>query len=327
MKNRLVQIALSLALLVLLIQMVLIAPSQIRDAEDKAALIPAPQMETGNEIDQSIQGMHMIETQEGKKEWELWADQAMSLKAKDILELTAVKSLFFSDSGVTFKVTGEKGRVQVKSKDMRVEGNVVIRSSNGYTFRTPVAEYTSQTRQLMAPENVEMLGPKDGKGYSLRLTGKGMEASLENSTMEVLSEVKAEKTIDEGRKAFIRSHRAVFSGKNRIARFRGNVVLDMDNMRITGPEAHFLWDPEREAVKSVEFVGGAKVSDTEKWATARNVRVDFDTNRLVFKGSPRVVQNNDELHGEEIIFIDGGKQVQVKSARAKVDQKTLEEKE
>ena len=42
MKTRLVQIALSLALLGLVVQIVLIAPSQIRDTETKAAVLPAP---------------------------------------------------------------------------------------------------------------------------------------------------------------------------------------------------------------------------------------------------------------------------------------------
>src|SRR6185312_13276597 len=97
MRNRFVQIALSVALLGLLIQIVLIAPSQIRDAETKASLMPSPELDVSgtkmaheaeskvrdqNEVDQSMNGMHMIETQEGKKEWELWSDKATSLKAK-----------------------------------------------------------------------------------------------------------------------------------------------------------------------------------------------------------------------------------------------------
>src|SRR5690242_3198733 len=120
MKNRLVQIALSLALLGLLIQIVLIAPSQIRDAETKAAMMPAPEMnslvankEAGKDggVDQSMKGMHMIETTEGSKEWELEAEKATSLKGKELLELDNVKAIFFSESGVTFTVTGKKGRV------------------------------------------------------------------------------------------------------------------------------------------------------------------------------------------------------------------------
>lgn len=331
MRNRFVQIALSLALLLILIQVVLIAPSQIRDSTageaSRAAPIPAPEVNKGagnGGVDQSLKDMHMIETHEGQKEWELWANQAASSKGNEVLELDAVRAVFFSDNGVTFNVTGKKGNVQVKSKNMRVEGDVVIRSSNGYTFKTPVMDYDSKIRRINADSRVEMIGPKDAQGHALKLTGSGMEAFLDKGSMEVKRDVRAEKALDNGRKALIKSHRSLFSAKDRTAKFTGDVVLDMDSMRITGPEAQFIYDSKKDIVKSVQFSGGARVSDQDKWATAQNVRVDFDTNRFVFRGNPRVVQNNDELRGEEIVFLDGGKRVQVQRARAKVDEKRLE---
>ncbi|MGZ3721342.1 MAG: LPS export ABC transporter periplasmic protein LptC [Bdellovibrionales bacterium] len=335
MQNRLVQIALSLALLGLLIQIVLIAPSQIRDAETKAAVLPTPDLTGANDskelakdsnVDQSLKGMHMIETQEGRKEWELWSDKATSLKSQELLQLETVKAIFFSDSGVTFTVTGKQGLVQTKSKNLRVEGDVVTRSSNGYTFRSEVMEYASAGRSLSAPGHVEMFGPRDSEGHSLHLTGVGMKASLELSNMEILSEVKAEKGLDKGRKALITSHRSIFSGKDKTAKFLDDVVLDLDNMRITGPEARFDYDAKSDMVKSVYVSGGTRVSDADKWATAQNVNIDFKSNKFIFRGSPRVVQNNDELRGEEIVFLDNGKQVLVQKARAKVDERRLEKK-
>ncbi len=333
MKNRFVQIALSLALLGLLIQIVLVAPSQIRDAGTKASLLPAPDVEeaitpkknppASGEVDQSMSGMHMIETQEGQKEWELWSDKAIGMKGKEEFELQNVKTVFFSESGVTFTVTGNKGHVLSKTKDMRIEGDVVTRSSNGYVFRTESMEYQSQTRLLSALNKVEMIGPKDVQGHALHLTGVGMKASLASSTVEILSDVKAQKGIDGGRNALIRSQRSLFSGKDRTARFLGDVVLDMDAMRITGPEASFVYDSKKDVVRTVEFNGGARVSDAEKWATSQNLKVDFESNKFIFRGNPRVVQNNDELRGEEIVFLDGGKQVEVKRARATVDDKRL----
>jgi LPS export ABC transporter protein LptC len=335
MRNRFVQIALSLALLGLLIQIVLVAPSQIRDAETKAALLPAPdisgaaeskELAKDNNVDQSLKGMHMIETQEGSKAWELWSDKATSLKNKELLQLETVKAVFFSNSGVTFTVTGKQGFVTVKSKDLRVEGDVVTRSSNGYIFRSESMEYKSADRSLSAPGAVEMFGPKDSEGHSLHLTGVGMKAALEQSSMEILSEVKTEKGLDKGRKALITSHRAMFSGKDKTAKFLDDVVLDLDSMRITGPEARFDYDAKSDLVKSVYVSGGTRVSDADKWATAQNVSIDFKSNKFVFRGSPRVVQNNDELRGEEIVFLDNGKQVLVQKARAVVDERRLEKK-
>jgi len=326
MRNRWVQVTLGFALLALMVQVVLIAPKQIRDEAQTEETAPPPLLPTGpaKDVDQSMSGMHMIETQEGRKEWELWSDRAVSLKTQELLELEKVKAVFFSDSGVTFTVTGEKGTVQVKSKDLIVEGNVVTRSSNGYVFRTQQVTYASTGRKLDAKRQVEMTGPPDESGQGLRLTGVGMEASLETGQMEVMRDVKAQKVLEGGRKALIRSHRALFSAKERMAQFSGGVVLDMDAMRITGPKAEFQYDKESNMVRSVAFKGGARVSDVDKWATAQNVTVDFKQNKFVFTGQPRVVQNNDELRGEEIVFVDGGKRVQVRRARAKVDEKRIE---
>lgn len=326
MRNRFIQIALGLAFLVLLVQVVLIAPQRIRDgAQESANPTPTPPpAAVASDVDKVIDGMHMIETQEGSKEWELWSDKATSFKSKDLLELAQVKAVFFSESGVTFTVTGEKGFVQSKTKNLKVEGNVVTRSSNGYVFRTPSVDYESASRRLTAPSHVEMDGPKDENGNALRLTGSVMDASLKSGVIEIRRDVKAEKSLDRGRNAFIRSQRALFSGKDRTAQFKGDVVLDVDTMRITGPAAQFEYDNSSQTVKSVLFTGGARVSDSDKWATAQNVKVDFEANRFVFRGNPRVVQNNDELRGEEIVFLDGGKRVQVKSARAKVDEKRME---
>jgi LPS export ABC transporter protein LptC len=313
---------------------VLIAPSQIRDSETKAAVLPAPDLGANNaqevakdnNIDQSINGMHMIETQEGGKEWELWSDKATSLKSKELLKLDVVRAIFFSSSGVTFTVTGDHGLVEVKTKNLRVDGDVVTRSSNGYTIRSETMEYDSGTKLLSAPGPVNVTGPRDAEGHALHLTGVGMHASVEKSTMEVLSEVKAEKGLDRGRKALISSHRSVFSAKDKTARFLDDVILDMDSMRITGPEARFNYDAKSDTVKSVYVSGGARVSDSDKWATSQNVNIDFADDKFVFRGNPRVVQNNDELRGEEIVFLEGGKQVLVQSARAKVDERRLKEK-
>ncbi len=326
MRNRFLQLALTITFVVILVQVVLVAPSQIRDAEQRASLIPAPVLNktAGSDVDQSMNGMHMIETHEGRKEWELWADKAVSLKTKEVLALETVKAVFFSENGLTFTVTGKSGTVQVKSKNLRVEGDVVTKSSNGYIFRTASLEYDSAARRMTASSAVEMLGPKDASGSALDLHGYGMEARMDDAHMDILRDVRAQKNLENGKRALIKSRRARFSSSDKSAQFMGDVTLDMENMRITGPDAKFEYDSDRDAVRSVIFTGGARVSDADKWATAQNVRVDFEKNRLVFRGNPRVVQNNDELRGEEIVIFDGGKRVQVQGARAKVNEKRLE---
>ena len=131
--------------------------------------------------------MHLIETQDGRKEWELESDKADRLKTSEIYKLETVKAIFFSENGVTFTVTGKHGTVEPSTKNLRVEGDVVTRSSNGYTFKTESMEYESKTHLLTAQNAVEMFGPKDADGHALHLTGIGMRASTETSEMEVFA--------------------------------------------------------------------------------------------------------------------------------------------
>jgi hypothetical protein len=41
---------------------------------------------------------------------------------------------------------------------------------------------------------------------------------------------------------------------------------------------------------------------------------------MVFRGQPRLVQNNDELNGEEIIFLEGGKKVKVEKVKVNANE-------
>lgn len=323
--RRVIQTLLAGTLLLLVIQVVLVAPRVVRESDDKDAPVPVGPI-ASSPVDQSLHGMHMVETQERMK-WELWADQAESLKAKDLLRLVHVKALFFAQHGVTFTVTGDRGIVHVKSKNLRVEGSVVTKTSNGYVFNSDDLNYDSKTRTLSTDSKVTVWGPRERGKVSLRLSGTGMNAPLDEGTMDILKDVHARKKIENGRTAYIKSDRSRFSAKDRSALFEGNVVLDLDTMRITGPQARFDYDKSSDIVRSITVDGGARVSDTDKWATSKSLKIDFHDDRFVLTGSPRVVQNNDELRGEKIVFLDGGKRVQVFKARATVDEKRLEKKE
>lgn len=275
--------------------------------------------------DQKMSQIHMLETREGNKDWELWSNHAKSLPEDQLVILNGVNSLFHAKEGVTYRVTGQKGVIEVPSKNLAVSGQVETKTSNGYTFYTNDMQYSSEERVLSTQSPVRVVGPPAEGRKALKLTGKGLKTTLDESKVEVLSDVRAEKILDKGQRAVIRSDKARFDGDKSMASFLGEVILDVDNMRITGPKADFLYDPTGDILKSVVFSGGARVSDPNKWATSEEVKVDFQKNQYVFSGNPRVVQNSDELRGEKIIFHDGGKRIQVIRAKAKIDRNRLNE--
>lgn len=270
--------------------------------------------------EQKMQGVHLVESQQGNRDWELFAVSAEGSQGLGNVKLKQVKVLFYNKEKVEFTVTGDTGTMDAKTKDLSVIGNVVTRSENGYVFQTPSIYYSSKTRIIDSPQQVLMQGPKDNSGAGLYLKGNRMKSYVDQSKMVILDKVTAQKPEKDGKKFEIAAEGAEFSGKNREAKFLGTVRMNYDNMKLEGPEASFLYSAG-DILSSVAVKGGVRVSDATKFATSESVNLDLLANKYTFKGRPRVIQNNDELSGDEIIFLDGGKKVKVERVRAKVENK------
>ena len=314
---------LGLLFVLLIVEIIVIAPKDV-DNNPSSGEEETSSQELDSHVKEIMRGVHLVKAREDEGEWELWADTVTSYKQQSLWELQAVKTRFFGQKGVYFIVAGEKGTVQIQSKDMTIMGNVTVRSSNGYIFRTESVKYGSDEHQLWSSNPVTMRGPKDDKGHSLFLSGQGFKANMTNSLIQVFGNVRGKKVVKNNKHLLIQSQSADFSSKSNLARFRGDVVMDFETMRITGPQAVFEYEVGVNLVKSVQVSGGVKVSDLDKWATSQRVKADFNREFYVFRGNPKVVQNNDELEGEEIIFLNGGRQIEVLKARVKVDKTRLE---
>lgn len=314
---------------ILTIELVLLAPKMLDhvDADDLAenAVQETPRNESAAQV---MVGINVVETRDERKDWELWADRAVSVYGEGDLELENVKVRFFGTDGVDFLVTGERGVVEAETKNMEVQGEVIMKSSNGYTFNTDNLVYDSEHRLLGSNSPVKVLGPRlPERVKRLRINGMGMAVDLLSESMKIRSDVTASRGVPKkaSQQLDISSGSAMLSSKNQAISFNDDVKMTIEGVSISGPSAKFVYSSDGGRLKAVEMRGGVKVSDWNKFATAENVSVDLDKNRYIFKGRPRVVQDTDELFGDEIIFLDGGKRVKVKNARVKVSRERLEE--
>ena len=270
-------------------------------------------------VEQDIEGVHLVVAANEKKEWELWSENAATFKDKEEWVLNKIKVYFYTDQGDYFIVTGKKGLVNEKTKNMTINGDVVIRSLNGYKLKTKTVVYSSKDRNLFSPEVVRMYGLVVDKQLDMKLTGNKMKVDLRSSDMTMYDGVHGFKKYENNKKIMIKSRASEFSSTSNKVLFEGKVVIDVNTMRITGPTASFAYSPKTNSLKELLVSGGIKVSDLDKWATSENVKAFLEDNKFIFRGSPRVVQDEDELRGDEIIFLNGGKQVRVKKGRLKVD--------
>lgn len=311
---------------ILVVEIVILAPGELGSSPeaDRAARAEAAKGPVEGQTGQVMQDVHLVEAKPSGKEWELWAKRAVRPKENAPWTIEQVEIKFFGENDVVYTVTGDRGHVESAKNDIRIVGNVLMRSSNGYTFRTEAMSYESQKRLLESPHAIEMDGPREPDGSRFTLTGRNLFANLETNEIIINEDVRAKKSVRAGKSAAIASAKAEFSGKSKKGRFFGGAVIDIESLRITGPEAVFSYKGNH--IDSVVVDGGVKVTDVDKFATADKVAVFLDEEKYIFKGSPRVVQSGDELAGDEIILSEGGRKVQVSNARAKIDSRSLETK-
>lgn len=283
------------------------APVSAEDAKELSGPGPA---------EQKMGGVHLVESQKGARDWELFAEEAEGNQGKGNWNLKKMKVLYYNNEKIEFTVLGDEGSVD-PSRDMRVRGNVTTTSANGYVFKTQEIFYDSKTRRITSPSRVLMQGPADGDGSGMKVTGARMVVEVDTSKMTIPADVRAERTLKNGKRVGVVSDAAEFSGRNKQARFIGNVVMDYDRARLEGPEAAFFQSDKGDFLSNVRFSGGVKVSDVDKFATSENLNLDLLANKFIFTGRPKVYQNNDELSGEQIIFLEGGKKVRVEKVRAR----------
>lgn len=273
--------------------------------------------------EQRMQGVHLVESQGGARDWELFSESAQGSQGEGTWRLNKVRVLFYNKEKVDFTVTGDTGSIDQKTKNLSVIGNVVTHSANGYVFKTPSIYYYSEGRIIESPSHVAMQAPADARGPGMTLTGRKMKVFVDTSKMLIQENVKAQKNETDGKKMEIIADGAEFSGKSRQADFKGSVRIAYDGMKLEGPEASFVYSDATKFIQSLNVSGGVRVSDANKFATSETVNLDLIQDKYTFQGRPKVIQNNDELSGEEIIFLDGGKKVKIQKVRAKVENRDL----
>jgi LPS export ABC transporter protein LptC len=324
--RRITQTVLALLFFALVVEVILISPTEVPDKSPtagttiEATVQPKIENEKSaisddpSQVQQQMEGVHVVETRNENKEWEMWANRAVGFKTQGDLAVNTVKASFFADNGVSFLVTGDKGAVETATKNMVVNGNVITTSSNGYVFRTETVEYNSLERSLRSQTPVSVKGPRDNFGSNLAIEGKTMNANLAEGQVTISNDVKARKRVRPNEDMIITANQAELYGHSREVKFSGKVIIDMHGVRISGPDAIFHYEQGQDLPETVSLSGGVKVSDVDKWATSERLNINLAKNQFIFDGQPRVVQDNDELRGDRIVFLDGGKQVRVQNA-------------
>ena len=153
-----------------------------------AAGAPPPSQERGRSglPDAKITGFHLVETKSGAKLWEIWGDLAEVFEKEGLARVTKisqqVRVRLYSDQG---KLTSrsDKATLNMRSKDVRLEGNVTATSEQGSSLQTQLLDWSAEDRRLSTPSPVTLV-----KG-GLVSRGVGMEAETNLERARLLRRV------------------------------------------------------------------------------------------------------------------------------------------
>ncbi len=314
----------------IVVEILIIAPAKIEKSKDLALDADIPSVAT-DQNQQVMLGVHLVETHETGKDWELWAEKAYNFKDDGSWVIEKVKIRIFgqqdgsSQKNTYYDVTGEKGQIDPKKKNIVIdggEGDVQTLTSNGYLLKTKKVIYETDMKQIRSDSEIKMFGPEIKGESRLELTGYGMLTDLKTNELKILDNVKAKKTLKQGQLVTVSSQTASFNSENYVAQFHKNVVADYGSYRVTGQQAKLEVDPKYHNVDLVTISDQVRLSDIQRWAVADKVAIYTQSRKMVLSGSPRLIQNNNELSGQEITFFEETQQIQVKKPKARFDKDT-----
>jgi LPS export ABC transporter protein LptC len=126
----------------------------------------SPPVET--EADLTLKNIHFVGDKSGLKEWELEAKEARHFQEGKVTMLEDIEAAFYIEEGGVIRLRGDRGRVLHGTKDIDLQGNIVIFTTDGYQLTTDGLHYVDKTREIRSPRRVDIAG----KG--VEITGKDM---------------------------------------------------------------------------------------------------------------------------------------------------------
>lgn len=270
-------------------------------------------------ISQQMSEAHLVESTQGKRDWELFADKANVDAAQTVWKIYSVKVVFYGENNSSFTVVGSTGTFDSKNKDMIITGAVKTTTSNGYMLSSEKIIYTANKKLLVIPMPLLLKGPKDENGSFLQMKAGRMDGYLGKSIFNLYDGVSAEHTTVDGKPLNVTAGRSTLSLKDDSASFEENVVVHQGPAEITGPVCKFKFHSQTHTLIGLNMTDGMSFKDGDKSLTAQKLLVDFEKDIYVFNGSPRLKQNDDEISGEQIVFSEAGRKMKVEKIKARVE--------
>lgn len=134
----------------------------------------------------TLRDIHMVETRHGSMLWEVRADRAEVHEREGFTVLSRVvrpvEVKLFSSQG-QLVCTADRATLDLRTKDVRLEGGVVGRSDQGTELKTETLKWIAASRRLQTDQPVTV-----SRG-GLLTRGRGMEAETSLERVRILQNI------------------------------------------------------------------------------------------------------------------------------------------
>lgn len=122
----------------------------------------------GTDADMKIDRVHIVQNKQGIKSWEMWADTAKVYRKKNYTKMENVHLRFFPKNGKIMDVTADSGLMENGSRNMDLQGNVLIKSQDGFSLKTESLRFRPKEKRIDSDDRVLI------EGETFRLSGIGL---------------------------------------------------------------------------------------------------------------------------------------------------------
>lgn len=152
----------------------------------RKASVPPPKETTGGEGPGKVglREIHLVQTREGVKQWELKAEAVAYQDSDHLVSFKKVTLTYYPKGEKPILLVGNQGNLDSRSKNISIEGEVVVSHPEGYELKVPYLYYRDDVREISTEGEIFFQGP------SLKLEGQGMTMNLESQKLWIRKNVR-----------------------------------------------------------------------------------------------------------------------------------------
>lgn len=143
---------------------------------------------SGSTADVKITKFHLVEMKDGKTLWEVWGDRGEIFEKGEVATVAKVANpvtvVLHSEHG-KLTARSNSARVNMRTKDIRLEGNVTATSEQGNSLQTESLDWLAKDRRVSTRLPVTLVRGR------LTSWGVGMEAETDLERVTFLSRVRS----------------------------------------------------------------------------------------------------------------------------------------